>query len=117
MILITKTFEKLLDKLKSVWINEVKWEIHKHNSWLGNFIEIWILKNRRVLKWYLLHKKVRLLVLFQEKNGNYLPFYIVKKETKFWKNITKDSLTNELSGKLDNIFEDLENNHYKIIKL
>jgi hypothetical protein len=114
MILITKTFEKLLDKLKSVWVDEIKGEIEKHQSWLENFIEIWTLRNRKVLKWYLLHKKVRLLVLFQERNGNYLPFYIVRKETKFWKNITKDSLT-DLSIKLDNIFDDLENNDYKII--
>jgi len=71
MILVTKTFLKLLDKIKSVWINDVKSEIIKHNSWLDNFIEIWFIKNRKVLKWYLLHKKVRLLVLFQEKKGNY----------------------------------------------
>ena len=114
MILITKTFEKLLNKIKSIQINEIKIEIDKHKSWLDNFIEIWKLKNRKVLKWYLLHKKVRLLVLFQEKNWNYLPFYIVRKETKDWKNITKDSL-NILSWKLDNIFEDLEDNNYKII--
>jgi len=114
MILITNTFEKLLDKIKSVWINEIKKEIDKHKSWLKNFIEIWELKNRKVLKWYLLHKKIRLLVLFQEKNWNYFPFYIIKKETKFWKNITKKSI-NELSWKLDNIFDDLEKNDYKII--
>jgi len=114
MILITKTFQKLLDKIKSVSINEIKIEIDKHNSWLDNFIKIWELKNRKVLKWYLLHKKVRLLILFQEKNWNYLPFYIVKKETKYWKNITKESL-DILSWKLDNIFIDLENNDYKII--
>ena len=114
MILITKTFEKLIDKIKSISINEIKAEIDKHKSWLDNFIEIWKLKNRKVLKWYLLHKKVRLLVLFQEKNWNYLPFYIVKKETKYWKNITKDSLS-LLSWKLNNIFDDLENNNYKII--
>lgn len=116
MILVTKTFKKLLIKLKSVWMGEIQSEISKHQSWLENFIEIWVLRNRKVLKWYLLHKKVRLLVLFQEKNGNYLPFYIVKKETKFWKNITKESL-NELSVKLDNIFDDLENNDYEIIEL
>ena len=114
MILITKTFEKLLDKLKSVWVDDIKWEIEKHRSGLKNFIEIWTLRNRKVLKWYLLHKKVRLLVLFQERNGNYLPFYIIRKETKFWKNITKDSLT-DLSIKFDNIFDDLENDNYKVI--
>ena len=69
-----------------------------------------------MLKWYLLHKKVRLWVLFQERNWSYLPFYIVRKETKFGKNITKDSL-DELSIKLDNIFDDLENNDYEIIEL
>ena len=115
MILVTKTFKKLLTKLKSVWMSEVQSEIAKHQSWLENFIEIWVLRNRKVLKWYLLHKKVRLLVLFQEKNGNYLPFYIVRKETKFWKNITKESLS-ELSRKLDNIFDDLGNNDYEIIE-
>jgi len=47
MILITKTFEKLLDKIKSVWINEIKIEIDKHKSWLNNFIKIWNLKIRK----------------------------------------------------------------------
>ncbi len=115
MILITKTFEKLLDKIKSIWIKEIKIEIDKHKSWLENFIEIWKIKDRKVLKWYLLNKKVRLLVLFVEKNWNYLPFYIVKKETKYWKNITKKSLE-ILSWKLDNIFNDLEKNDYKVIE-
>jgi len=71
MIVITQTFEKLLEKIKSVWVSEIKAEIGKHMSGLDNFIEIGTLKNRKVLKWYLLHKKVRILVLFQEKNGNY----------------------------------------------
>jgi len=115
MILITKTFEKLLYKIKSIWIDEIITEVNKHKNWLNNFIEIWEIKTRKILKWYLLHKKVRILILFKEKNSNYLPFYIVKKETKYWKNITKDSI-NHLSWKLDNIFNDLENNDYKIIK-
>ena len=115
MILITRTFQKLLDKIKSVTLKDITIEIQKHSLWLNNFKELWELKNRKVLKGYLLHKKVRLLVLFQEKNGNYLPFFIVKKETKLWKNITKDSLV-LLKSKLDNIFEDLENNDFEIYK-
>jgi len=67
------------------------------------------------LKWYLLSKKVRFLVLFQEKNGNYLPFYLAKKETKDGWNITKNSL-NDLENKLDNIFDDLDNWKFEIIK-
>ena len=116
MILITKTFQKLLDKIKSITIEDISIQIKKYSLWLENFKELWELKNRKVLKGYLLHKKVRLLVLFQEKNGNYLPFFIVKKETKFWKNITKDSL-GILKNKLDNIFDDLENNDYEILKI
>jgi len=116
MILITKTFKKLLNKIKSVTIQDISIEIYKHKLWLDNFIELWELKNRKVLKWYLLHKKVRILILFQEKNGNYLPFYIVKKETKFWKNITKESLP-ILKNKLDNIFEDLNSYDYEIFDI
>ena len=115
MILITKTFQKLLDKIKSITLQDISIEIQKHSLWLNNFKELWELRNRKVLKGYLLHKKVRLLVLFQEKNGNYLPFFIVKKETKFWNNITKDSLV-LLKSKLDNIFEDLENGNFEIYK-
>jgi hypothetical protein len=57
---------------------------------------------------------VRLVILFQEKNGKYVPFYIVKKETKDGYNISKYSLQ-DLENKLDAIFLDLENGHYSII--
>ena len=116
MILITKSFEKLLDKIKSINLWDIKLELNKHKLWLSNFIELWIIKNRKVLKWYLLHKKVRILILFQEKNWKYLPFFIVKKETKQWKNIRKESL-NDLNNYIDKIFEDLENNNYEIFDL
>jgi len=116
MILITKSFEKLLDKIKSINLWDIKLELNNHKLWLSNFIELWIIKNRKVLKWYLLHKKVRILILFQEKNWKYLPFFIVKKETKQWKNIRKESLNN-LNNYIDKIFEDLENNNYEIFDL
>ncbi len=113
MILITKTFKKNLEKIKSVSLQQIFWEVEKHQNGLQNFIEIWNIKKRIVLKWYLLSKKVRILVLFQEKRGNYLPFYVVKKETKFWHNIRKESLK-ELESTLDKIFLDLQNGEYEI---
>lgn len=115
MILITKTFEKLLSKIKSIQIDDVILEINKHQKWLDNFKNIWELKNRKVLKWYLLSKKVRFVVLFQERNWNYIPFYILKKETKNWFNISSNSL-DMLNLKLDNILSDLEKSDYKIIE-
>ena len=114
MILITDTFYKLLWKIKSVWIENIKTEILKHKLWNNNFVEIWYIKQRKVLKGYLLSKKVRFLVLFQEKNWKYLPFYIVKKETKEGWNITKDSLI-DLEFKLDKIFEDLEAGRFEVM--
>ncbi len=114
MILITKTFDKLLVKIKSVSLDDVKIEINKHKNWIDNFKTIWVIKWRKVIKWYLLSKKVRLVVLFQEKNWTYLPFYIVKKETKEWYNISAYSL-DDLHSKLDKIFDDLDNWNYKII--
>ncbi len=114
MILVTNTFSKLVIKIKSVSFEDIKIEIDKHKSWINNFKEIWLIEWRKVLKWYLLSKKVRLVVLFQEKNWNYIPFYLAKKESKNWYNISKYSLTN-LIWKLDNIFKDLENWDYKII--
>jgi len=114
MILITSTFNKLLSKIKSVSIDDIRLEINKHNNWIGNFKAIWIVNWRKIIKWYLLSKKVRLVVLFQEKNKNYLPFYIVKKETKDWYNISKYNLS-DLISKLDNIFNDLEKWEYEII--
>lgn len=115
MILITDSFKKLLWKIKSVWIENIKIEIWKHKSGNNNFIENWYIRERKVLKWYLLSKKIRLLILFQEKNWKYLPFYVVKKETKDGWNITKDSLQ-DLEDKLDKIFKDLETGRFEIIE-
>jgi len=113
MIVITDTFLKLLSKIKSVSLSDVAMEIDKHSKWLENFKLIWTLRSRKVLKGYLLSKKVRLVVLFQEKNGNYLPFYVVKKETKDGFNISRYSVE-DLDSKLDSIFSDLEKGKYKI---
>lgn len=38
-------------------------------------------------------KKVRCIISFTQHNGQYFPFYIVKKETKDGYNISKQSLT------------------------
>ncbi|MDD3793729.1 MAG: hypothetical protein PHI37_02870 [Candidatus Gracilibacteria bacterium] len=62
MILITDTFKKLLSRIRSVNIDDVILEISKHNKGLDNFIEIGVLQDRKVLKGYLLSKKVRIYI-------------------------------------------------------
>ena len=116
MILVTQTFQKALSKIKSVNFNDILSEIKKHSSGLQNFIEIWEIDTKKVLKWYLNSKKVRLVVLFKENNWNYFPFYIVKKETKQWYNISKQSLK-LLEGELDKHYEDLEKWDFEKINL
>ena len=116
MIIITKFFDKNLKKIKSISLSEIIFEIKKHKEGLNNFKKIYELEGNAILKWYLLWKKVRILVLFQEVNWKYLPFYIVRKETKDWKNITKTSIS-ELSSKLTKSLEEYENWKYKIIEI
>lgn len=50
MILISKTFEKNLAKIKSISLEAIFSEIEKHKSGLENFIEIGYIKKRKVLK-------------------------------------------------------------------
>jgi len=115
MILISKSFEKDLLKIKSISINDVNIEIKKHNSWLKNLkiikkSKIWI-----TFKWYLLSKKVRVLIYFTCINNNYIPYYIVKKETKVWKNIRNEML-DSIESKLDKCIYDIENENFEIYK-
>ncbi len=107
MILVTKTFEKALSKIRSVKFEDIVSEISKHHSWLQNLIEIWKIDDKKVLKWYLNSKKVRIVVLFKAKNGSYFPFYIARKETRKWYNIFKQSL-NFLEKELKKHYEDLD---------
>ena len=116
MILITKTFQKTLKKLKSVSIWDIQKEISKHNVWLKNFIELWDIDGRKILKWYLNAKKVRLIVSFTEYNWQYFPFYIVRKETKQGYNISKQSLSFLLQEMLKHT-EDMKKWNFEKMKL
>ena len=84
MILISKSFEKDLLKIKSVNVSDINLEIKKYSSGLNNLKCINKSKNNMTLKWYLLSKKVRILIYFTCINNNYIPYYIVKKESKIW---------------------------------
>lgn len=89
MILITETFKKDILKISSVTISDIQKEIEKHSHWLKNMVQLWEIENRIILKSYLNSKKVRCIISFTEYQGKYFPFFIVRKETKHGKNITK----------------------------
>ncbi|MDD2516556.1 MAG: hypothetical protein PHF46_03265 [Candidatus Gracilibacteria bacterium] len=115
MILITETFEKSLKKIRSVSINSVISEIKKHKKGLDIFVSLYKTGERTVLKGYLLSSKVRILILFHEKNGNYMPFALFKKETKDGYNITKAD-EDFLNSLIKSNIEDIRNGKYKIIQ-
>jgi len=113
MIIITNTFSKNLKKLKSIWLENIKNEIEKHNSGLNNFIELIDLDWNKIYKWYLLSKKVRILTYFQKVWNKFIPFYIVNKETKYWYNITSN-LEDFYLRQLDKSIEDIDSKKYII---
>lgn len=112
MIFITENFLKLLEKLKSVKLEDVLIEIEKNKIWLNNFKLIEKGNDYFIFKWYLLSKKVRFLIYFEHYEWGYTPFYIVKKETKSWKNISKENI-DDFQNYLIKSIEDLKNWKYK----
>ena len=66
-----------------------------------------------ILKWYLLAKKVRILVLFQNIKWKFIPVSIVKKETSKWKNITKENYIELFLNDIEKSIKDLDNNDFE----
>ena len=114
MILITDTFKKLLEKISSISIDDVINEIEKNKAGLNNFKKIWKINWKLILKWYLLSKKVRLVVYFKEQSWNYMPLYIAKKESKEWYNISSKTISS-LDSIINKSFDDLVEWKYNII--
>jgi len=116
MILITNTFSKNFKKMKSIDYKDISIEIKKYKSWLKNFIELDEEDWNKILKWYLLSKKVRLLTYFQKVWWVFVPFYIVKKETKYWFNITSN-LEQKYLNQLDKCILDIEKWDFEILEI
>lgn len=119
MIIITETFEKSFKKFKWVFLTDLLTEIKKHNDGLNNFKRVWELGWNPVLKWYLQSKNIRVLVLFQFHKWHYLPFYIIKKVSKHWYNISKnnDDTNDIIHNNWLKLFDDLEKWKYKEFNL
>lgn len=115
MILVTDTFLKSLWKIKSVTFKNIELEITKQKLGLNNLIKLIDKEKYIIYKWYLLSKKVRLLVYYKKVWDIFIPFYIVKKETKYWYNITSE-LEAVYFNQLDKSLKDIENKKFRVIK-
>lgn len=117
-IIITRSFEKELLSFWNINLNDIKEEIIKYNLWLNNFINLIDLDNStKVLKWYLLSKKIRLIIVFKKVDNIYIPVFLFKKESKNWYNIRKndDNFKKIILNWLIKINKDIIEKNYKEI--
>ena len=61
-----------------------------------------------ILKCYLLNKQVRMMVFFTIAKEKYVPFAVIKKESKKGRNITKDNYIDLFSGDIWRVLQDVK---------
>ena len=116
-IIITKHFQKEVNKIKSVSIDDITEEIKKYNKGLNNLIDLYSPdSNTKLLKGYLNSGKIRIAILFIISNNSFVPCLIVKKESRHGHNLSKETSENLLNHKINIIAEDIANNNYFEIK-
>ncbi len=115
-LIITKTFYKKLDKIKSVSLESIENLVSKIPD-TNLVFEIDSFDNSIIFKWYLNSKKVRIVILFEKIENNYLPVSLLKKESKNWYNITKDNYIDFCLTDINKTIEDYNNGFYQEIDL
>ncbi|PCI24381.1 hypothetical protein COB57_05190 [Candidatus Peregrinibacteria bacterium] len=113
---LTSSFQKSLKKINSITESDLISLFKKYpNS--RQIIELDRLNDSKILKCYLLSKKVRCLVLFQYVKNIFIPVSIVKKESKFGKNISKKNYENLFSHDIEKAINDVQSHNYKTINI
>jgi hypothetical protein len=116
-IIITKHFQKDLDKIKSITIHDIVGEIKKYKKGLNNLIELYSpAPHSSILKGYLNRKKIRVIMLLKIKEDMFAPILIEKKESKYGYNLSKETAMEIIEQKSINILNDIyEHNFTKTI--
>ncbi len=111
-ILITKTFNYYLNKFRIDKEIIVKEYVKIKNS--KECIKIGTYDDFIICKWYLLWKEKRLITLI-EKDNYIIPVIIIKKESKQWWNIRKETVMDEFKTYFIKVINDLEN--WKVLEI
>lgn len=111
-ILWSKTFLKLLKTFGSVSKKEICSLLQRHPHSV-NLISIDKKQDNEILKGYLLGKKVRIIIYFELIKNTMIPVLLIKKESKYGKNIRKDNYKEKFSTSLLKTLVDIENNNYE----
>ncbi len=113
-IIFTQNFKKSLSKISSISKEDIIYLIKKYPN-TNNLVLIDNLDSSQVLKGYLLSKKVRILILFQNIKWKFIPVSIVKKETSKWTNITKENYINLFLSDIEKSITDIDENNFEEI--
>ena len=77
-IIYTHSFIKQLEKIGSIEIADIKNLLKKYPT-SKNIVEIDVIDNFKILKCYLLQKRIRMIVFLRAVQENFIPIAIVKK--------------------------------------
>lgn len=112
-IVLSKSFLKQLKKLGSVEINDMKKLLRKYPT-SKNIVEIDRIDKFKILKCYLLHKKIRSIIFLRVREESYIPIAIIKKESRKGENIIKENYWQLFNGEIRKTFEDLEKGNFEV---
>lgn len=107
-IVFTDSFLKRLNKLWNIKKDNIFDLIKKYPD-TNNLILLDFFDNSKILKWYLLSKNIRIMILFEFCKWKFIPFYIWKKETKKCNNITKNNYIDLFWNDIDKILNEVIN--------
>lgn len=105
-IVFTNHFLKKLEKLWNLNKNDVLNLVKKYPD-TKNLILLDSFDDLKILKWYLLSKKIRILVLFEMVKWKFAPVYIWKKESRKWANITKNNYLELFWNDIDKVTSEI----------
>lgn len=110
-IIFTESFKKSLKNLWHITQSQIVNLIQKYPH-TSQLIIIDEFDSTKILKWYLYSKKIRILILFEQVKGVYIPISIIKKETKKWENIMKKNYIEIFGNDIEKAISDYENDRY-----
>ncbi len=110
-IIFTNTFKKKLLKMWNLVELDIISLVKKYPN-TNNLIIIDTIKTSKILKWYLLSKKIRILILFEYVKNTFIPISIIKKESYRWENIIKNNYIELFWNDIDKTINEYDNNMY-----
>lgn len=116
-VLWSKTFAKQFQKQLEHAPREVVFDLVKKFPHTSQLILLAHTQSYQILKGYILGKKFRIIILFQQHRDVFIPIVLVKKESKQGLNIRKQNYESLFGSMIDKIQADIVQDSFEIIDL